>query len=141
MQVWMFYTRRPKPCITRVSAFEYKTQTNHKKRILKYIFKYRQADRSNQVLQLCGPNQGAFERPHPTWRKLPGPMQQIYLCSEHKKRKRKEKIEPDEEDDLLLELEDIDEEEVIHWDDLNDSKMKHKGLMVNYCDQQLNYRT
>ena len=31
-------------------------------------------------------------------------------------------VEPDEEDDLLLELEDIDEEEVIHLDDLDDSE-------------------
>ena len=33
-------------------------------------------------------------------------------------------VEPDEEDDLLLELEDIDEEEVIHLDDLDDSENK-----------------
>ena len=33
-------------------------------------------------------------------------------------------IEPDEEDDLLLELKDIDEEEVIHLDDLDDSENK-----------------
>ena len=35
-------------------------------------------------------------------------------------------VEPDEEDDLILELEDIDEEEVIHLDDLDDSGNKHK---------------
>ena len=33
-------------------------------------------------------------------------------------------IEPDEEDDLLLELEDIDKEEVIYLDDLDDSENK-----------------
>ena len=31
-------------------------------------------------------------------------------------------IEPDEEDDLLLELEDLYKQEVIHLDDLNDSE-------------------
>ena len=33
-------------------------------------------------------------------------------------------VEPDEGDDLLLELEDIDKEEVIHLDDLDDSENK-----------------
>ena len=33
-------------------------------------------------------------------------------------------VEPDEENDLLLELEDIDKEEVIHLDDLDDSENK-----------------
>ena len=33
-------------------------------------------------------------------------------------------VEPDKEDDLLLEMEDIDKEEVIHLDDLDDSENK-----------------
>ena len=36
-------------------------------------------------------------------------------------------VEPDEEDDLLLELEDLYKQEVIHLDDLNDSENETYG--------------